>query len=289
MNLGSLIKSNSKIIPIKSVIALFLEWSQIVIVFLVNIEVNSVFLILPSIIFIAFKMYACYSLLHEGIHFHLFKSKKMNDIVTSIFLSFPLYIPLKKMRINHQLHHQFLQTEKDPEFAHLKYKEFQFPLSKKKFLSTAMLDLSGLNFIKYSINRVRNHSFFKNIDTENYAVILFHGFLVLGFYLLGIEKFYLFLWVIPYCTVFLFLNRIRTYTEHFNLDDNSHHTRTLTLSGMKGYLFSPYNLGYHDIHHRYPTLPWHALKPIQKILVDEKGIAFYEEKEIATLIKKVLQ
>src|SRR5690606_22120763 len=200
-------------------------------------------------------------------------NKKSNDIVAKIFLAGPLFISLEEMRSAHFNHHKFLQTEKDPEMEHLKYPEFQFPMSLRKFIGIVIKDVSGYNFIKYKFMNIGKY---KNIpynllNTQNIIVMLYYAAIAFVAFRLGIALEVFLLWIVPYATCYQLLNRIRTYTEHFNIPDKSYNTRSLITNRIASFFISPYNLGYHTEHHLYPFIPNYNLPKIHEYIINNEG------------------
>lgn len=216
------------------------------------------------------RQYAAYSLLHDGIHFLLHPDRRKNEFMARWLLAVPLGIPLKKMRKNHLNHHRHLGHDSDPETLHLSYPEFRFPMSLWSFMKITLLDLSGLNWMRYRLK-----ASFQNFKAGDYK-LFFTGVLpfIISALLISFPAgiYFFFLWVFPLISVFQWLSRIRLSTEHFLLaDHNSFGTRTMKTGKMESILFSPGNLGYHTEHHLFPQVPAHRLPELHRLLMKENA------------------
>lgn len=262
----------SKLTPWKSVIAILWEWLIIVITIYLSNYYSYPILYILSWFVIGTRMYALYSLLHESLHFLIVKNKKYNDGIASVFLAWPLFIDLKSMRKIHFEHHKYLKTEKDPESKHLLYEEFSFPLSIQKFFIISIKDLTGYNFLKYNFKgfALWLKSPMKRITDINYSRLIFYTSILLLLIYFNQINILLIFWFFPYISIYQWLNRIRLYTEHYNLkESNSQLTRTLKLNPIQRFFFAPYNLGYHEEHHHNSSVPFYNLRKLSKLL--EKG------------------
>jgi fatty acid desaturase len=264
------IKTLSRLNPIISLAYIGLEWLMIIGAFVLYLWVESIWLLLILIPFIGTRMYALYSLLHDGTHYLLANNKQINDWIAKLFLAWPLFISLETMRASHFQHHRFMQTEKDPEVQHLQYEEFKFPMTKQKFFGIMLKDLSGYHFLKYkylSVGKWSWEEIKKNIVHINRYSILFYLMLASVITFLELWIAFIILWIIPFCTVYIALNRLRAYTEHFNIPDNQFNTRSMVLGKVQKFFFCPYNLGFHTEHHLFPNIPNYNLEKLHLYLV----------------------
>lgn len=268
---------------------LLIEWLIILSTFAICTWLNHPLSYLIGICVMATRMYAFYSLTHEGCHYHLISNKKINDIIGNIFFAWPILSDIQEMRRLHFLHHKFLQTDKDPEIKHLEYKEFQFPLKKKELIYIVLKDLTGINFLVYRWKKIIQLPKIKQWDfnkTLYYLIIV--GIVIYSGYFFQL----LILWIIPYVTIFQLLNRIRLYYEHFNFSPlKKHKTRTLHLSQWAAAFIAPYGLGYHAEHHLYPGVPFYNLRKIHAILSKNKDYQYEveEENSYIQMFKKFLK
>lgn len=273
----------SQLKPYKSISAILFEWLVIFLILYVSQRVSIVWSIL-WIPLIATRMYALYSLVHEGVHYSITRNKRVNDIITKVFLSLPIFISLKNMRTAHFRHHKYLHTKEDPEYQLLQYEEFEFPMKKSTFLKIVIMDISGINFCRYAFLKLKRGA----LPKPEVAEMLFYIFSIAIIYSTNnIQAFFL-LWAIPYCTFFQTFNRIRAYTEHFNIPDSAKSkTRSLVLSFPLNFLFTPHNLGFHSVHHLYPNVPFYHLKQLNSFVLNLDKQNIYQDYNLKEAISAI--
>lgn len=253
------------IIPLLVIVT---EWVIISSIFYISISLQHWTIYLIGAIIMSTRLYAFQSLSHEACHYHLHSNKKVNEAIAHLFATWPIFVHLKSMRKTHLTHHRHLQTEKDPEVKHLDYPEFQFPLTKKQFITICLKDLSGYNFVKYRWRKLPQIILMQHLPPFQRLFYVFLFVTTMHFNLLLPA---ILLWLIPYMTIYQLLNRIRLYYEHFNLNDNKEHPlRTLHLSRLGAFFLAPYSLGYHAEHHLFPGIPFYNLPQLHKILYRSK-------------------
>lgn len=264
----------SKLRPVISLLAIVFEWFLIGLSIFIHQQFQNPIVYFFVWIIISTRLYALYSLLHEAIHFLLLDNRRLNDIIARVFLAFPLAISLKEMRINHFKHHKHLQTEKDPEMHHSQYKEFQFPHEIKTFIFIFIKDLTGINFAFYRLKKLKQNVKYMFASTVSNAVklkfitqlFLVSG-LVMSLYFSGYLNFLILYWLVPYATLYQALNRLRLFTEHFNIQGrNAQQTRTVYAPFIEKFFLAPYNLGFHCEHHLYPYVPFYRLTQLHLLL-----------------------
>lgn len=275
--------------PWKSIGYIALEWLIICTVFFIWIIYPKPFLVLLFIPLMGTRMYALYSLLHDGIHGLLWQNRFGNDLISKIFLAWPIFISFEQMKNNHLAHHKYMGTERDPEQQLLAYKEFQFPMQLSDFLWIVFKDLSGYNFIYYKWLKVRKLSFsaIKLQHKQLISIALYYGCMLAILYTFDTLIPLLLLWIIPYCTVFPLMNRLRAYTEHHNIPGNISHTRTLQLSRLKAFFWAPYHLGYHTEHHMYPAIPNYNLPLLNEYLTKNNAADIYVSTELYPTLRNI--
>lgn len=285
-------KSLTRLKPATALLTIMREWLIIAAAILLCIWKPYLFLL--SWFIIGTRMYALYSLLHEGLHYLISPNKSLNDKITRYFLAWPLFINLEGFRKNHYNHHAFLHSEKDPEKEHLKYAEYQFPMTKTTLLFILMKDISGYNFIKYKFKMfVKTMSGGLNAERISLSMrtLLFIG-LCIGAVYVKVILLFLVLWILPYISIYQFLNRLRFYSEHLNLSKESRtHTRSLKLNPVIGFFLTPNNLGYHAEHHSFPNVPFYNLPSLHREL--ESTEWYQNEIELTTdwrlIYKEIIQ
>jgi fatty acid desaturase len=100
--------------------------------------------------------------LHEGTHFMLFANRKLNDIAADVLAGFPMYTSIYHYRLYHLAHHQFINDPlRDPDLVQLRISghSLDFPVTHIEILLKILKQLWLPNLFRYTIGRVRSHSF----------------------------------------------------------------------------------------------------------------------------------
>lgn len=259
------IEKLQKLRPIQSLIAIVFEWCIIVLSILLYTMYPFWWIAMLTIPLVGTRMYALYSLLHDGIHLLLYPNKKINDAITRIFLSSPLFYSLTSIRSIHYKHHAHLKDDEDPEMNQLEYPEFAFPFTLQTLTVILLKDLSGYNFIKYKLLKIVTMIKKRNISFHFIRITLFLALIIFLAYKFSILHLFILFWIVPYITVYQVLNRFRLYFEHNNLDESESQTRNMVFPLGVNFFISPYNLGYHKEHHAHPNIPFYNLPALNKI------------------------
>ncbi len=272
------IRELSVLSTISSLAAVMAEWSIIVLAIIFHQFFSNPIIYFFVLLVIGSRMYALYSLMHDGMHGLLIKNKRLNDFYTRVFLAWPLFYSLSKSRSAHLAHHKYLKTEADPEMAHLAYGEFQFPMRQSVWIGILVKDILGINFLWYffkkKINAVlnlKNASTGKKSDSAKEELILkivYYGIILSAITYLGLIPDFALYWLLPYATIYQVLNRLRLATEHFNIDEENHfQTRSVHAGFVEKLLLFPHNLNYHIEHHLFPSVPFYRLPDLRMELM----------------------
>jgi fatty acid desaturase len=227
-------------------------------------------------------------LMHDGSHFSLFKSKKINDFVSNWLGAYLIFNNVHEYRNYHKEHHLHAGTHEDPDLMLTR----GYPTNKKSMYRKFFRDFSGqtgfksyialfamhLGFIRYTQsgnivkikpeNRIGLSQQLKNIVGPLLAnLILFLLLTVILHPLLYL------LWIVALLTTFQVSVRVRSIAEHSILEDVSDpnkNTRTTYANWIERLLFAPYHVNYHLEHHMLMTVPFYNLPKMHAIL-KERG------------------
>jgi len=70
---------------------------------------------LLAIAIIGARQHALLILMHDGVHYRLFRNRRLNDCVSEL-LAWPHLVAARSYRKNHIAHHRYLNSEKDPDW-----------------------------------------------------------------------------------------------------------------------------------------------------------------------------
>jgi len=212
-----------------------------------------------------------FSLQHECVHYTVFRTRKLNDIVGQI-CGLIIMLPHRFFRYEHCDHHTHTQlTGKDPE---------QIPMPRS--YGAYLLYLSAIPYWRAKFTEVARHARGRLSDTERRfippeehaavfrdarAMLAVYGAIFLAMALSGWWGL-IWLWVIP-----LFLGepvmRFIRMTEHVGrptVAQMSDNTRTNLVSAP--WRFLCWNMNYHAEHHYVASVPFHALPRLHEKLRD---------------------
>ncbi len=270
---NSVIRQLSKLTLYKSILTVLMEWIIIILCIAIHLYFKNIFVYILVYIVISTRLYALYSLIHEASHHFILKNRLANDVISQMFLGFPLFMSLKKLRAIHFAHHKYVYTEKDPEMELRAYSEFSFPKSKLEWIKILLFDLLGINFLKYKIIKliscIKKGNPITFFTDDILGLALFFISLFVGIYFNIIWEIIL-CWWLPYATLYQLINRLRLSTEHFNIDEHKLiKTRTVIPTIFQKLTIIPHNLGYHTEHHLYPGIPFYNLPQLHEKLKED--------------------
>lgn len=220
-------------------------------------------------------------LMHEGSHGMLFKTRWLNEKLTSWFAAWPMILRMESYRKRHMAHHRFTRTKDDPE----NYLYTPFPVSKESMMRKVLRDLTGIVFIRTHIGifrfvRGEPEGRMQRLKAFYLGPIIFYCLFITGFMLAGRLDLFLLCWLVPMMTTQQLFLRVRNIAEHSTMPDLKHplkNSRTTLVSLWERMTFAPYFVNYHIEHHMLPFVPCWRLREVHRIMV-EKG--FGEEMEI---------
>lgn len=210
-------------------------------------------------------------LMHEGSHGMLFRSRHLNERMTSWFAASPMIISMKSYRIRHMAHHRFTRTEKDPE----NFLYTPFPVTKPSMARKFLRDFTGIAFVRTQVG------IFRFLWGEKagragrlrgfYTMpLIFYACFISVFILIGRMDLFLLMWVLPLVTTQQLFLRVRNIAEHAAVPDihNPLQNSRTTLTGVLGRMtFAPYWVNYHIEHHMVPFVPCWRLPEVHKIMI----------------------
>ena len=235
----------------------------------------------PLLIVFLFFLIGCFqngmiSWVHEGSHYNFHRNKKINDRFADFILG-PFGISMNQYRWHHLAHHKYLG---DPE-GEVELMAWT-SLRGKRLWKEIFKHLVGFYAIQILLRKKkfsRNGARFSPPPPRGVMSTL--GFLIgnaLIFLMCALQgKWYLYfiLWIAPLFTVALLISNFRTIAEHQS--DNLQGlvkmppmSRTFHCGIIQRFLIAPVGFYYHYEHHLYPSIPYHRLPELRKILQEKK-------------------
>ncbi len=216
------------------------------------------------------------SLVHEAAHRLLFSHKKLNDFVGNWLLGYPTLTSTPAYRRVHMAHHreEFGPEEPDiPLYAN-------YPVSTASLRRKLFRDATGQTGMKLLSSQMRG---LRSPDTRVrrtlIKMLLLQVVILATCTALGYPLVYLFMWVLPYLTVWRVINRLRSIAEHGGLRADSDRritTHSVHQSLLARFFLVPFNIGWHLTHHVDAGVPFRNLPAYHRHLRD----AGYVNREI---------
>lgn len=205
------------------------------------------------------------TLAHEAAHRLLFSNKRVNDFVGAWLLGYPSFLATELYRHDHIRHHrqEFGPDEPDRNVYD------GYPITRnsmRRKLTRDLFLISGWKNARMLVNGLRDPT------TRIYArrILAVQAVLLAGFAVAGHPELYLFLWLMPWLTVWRVITRLRLIAEHGGMTESSdrrmttHHVRQSL--GARFWMV-PYNLGWHLAHHVDMGIPFRNLPQVHRELV----------------------
>lgn len=285
------LRALSEVNPYISTCHILLEWTAILLAATICHRFWNPLLYLATVVVIGARQHALLILMHDGTHYRLFRNRSLNDWVTEVLLAWPHLVTMRSYRDNHLAHHNYVNTDSDPDWRRKKDNvEWRFPQSARSLALIFLRDLvgiGGINLIRLasslsSAARVPSKAFIR-IRLAFYIIVI--GALVAA----GCGEALVLYWLVPFFTWLVLIMRIRSIAEHFAIEDRPGaygQTRT-THAGLLARLFvAPKNVNYHIEHHFFPSVPFYRLPELHSLLMSNP--AFVQAAHISASYSKVL-
>lgn len=248
----------------------------------------SQFIILLSVyllaaLIIATRQHAMGVIMHDTAHYRLFTHRGANDMICNIFCGFPNGFAISRYRRIHLAHHRFINTDKDPDWQHIKEggAEWHWPKSKADAIMVFLGDFSGWNMFRMGKLTATwsplpvlfnfNESKASLTSLERWSFITF--WLLIAFVLTWTQTwlYFFLIWLIPQLTIVNGTARVRMISEHIGLEDNNELTQSRHVEGnwWEKMCLSPLNSNFHLAHHLFPAVPLYNLPKLHDLLMSD--------------------
>ncbi len=254
------------------------DWSLVVACAWVSQTLASWPVYLAAVLIIGGRQHALFVLIHEGVHKHLARGKKLNDFTASWLAAYPLLFDMHAYRTTHLKHHEHLNTEQDPDWIRKRpRREWQFPAARKNLAGFIPYFLLVWGPLEWTIIIVLYSGIFERETYRNPLArsrllrkLIFYSLAAAVITLLGGWSTVLWYWLVPLFVVFPAVQRLRSVAEHFGLpwthDLNS--SRDVLAGPMERSMFSPHYVNFHLSHHLYPAVPCYQLPRLHQRLME---------------------
>lgn len=214
-------------------------------------------------------------LLHEQVH-HLGIRGKWGDTLVNLFVIYPLMAStVEDYSEVHLRHHRHFMTTADPDFIRKSGAEWTFPMSWLKLLGHTLLDISGLNTVRFIRGKTApagEPEFRRPYPTPRWVrpVYMLALFAVVTW--LGVWTSFLLYWVLPVMTLTQVGIRWIAVVEHEYGHEGSEVNEVTPVVCLKWWekIFIPdLNFAMHVYHHDAMGVSFSKLPDVHKLYVRE--------------------
>ncbi|MDQ1519503.1 MAG: hypothetical protein QOI55_576 [Actinomycetota bacterium] len=206
------------------------------------------------------------ALMHEAAHRLLFRNRRANDWVGRWLLGFPAFAPTDLYRRGHMAHHREEFGPNEPDIPLYR----GYPISRASLRRKLWRDASGQTGWKLFKGLLRaTRSSDAAVRTQARAIFVTQFVLIALFTLVGHPWLYLFLWLLPFLTVWRVINRLRAIAEHGGMQaskDRRLTTHSVRQHAVARFLMVPHHIGWHLAHHVDPGVPMSRLPALHREL-----------------------
>jgi fatty acid desaturase len=206
------------------------------------------------------------ALMHEAAHRLLFRNRKTNDWVGRWLLGFPSFAPTDLYRRGHMAHHREEFGPNEPDIPLYR----GYPISKDSFRRKLWRDATGQTGWKLFKGLFRGaRSDVEAIRNQSRAIIATQLVIVTLFAIAGHPWLYVFLWLLPYLTVWRVINRLRSIAEHGGMEaskDRRRTTHSVRQHLLARFMLVPHHIGWHLAHHVDAGVPMSRLPALHREL-----------------------
>jgi fatty acid desaturase len=239
---------------------------------------------LAAMIVIATRQQALGVMLHDAVHYLLYKNRTVNDVVCDLFIAFPLAMSTDLYRATHFRHHRYTNTEDDPDLGYQKkdHDWYNWPKTRAGCAWVLFKSVFGLNLHK-AREAYKMWSPWMNIlrplDGKPHYPLRARVLLVvstIAFYVLIIGSEIIVpaivLWAVPALTIMNLFNRLRATAEHIGAPwtHELNSTRTIIPNWLERMTVAPMYVSYHLEHHLFPSVPGPNLRKLHELLMEDE-------------------
>lgn len=205
---------------------------------------------------------------HEAAHRLLFSNKRINDLVGQwMFGMLGFGSGSDAYRRSHAAHHRDEFGPNEPDFGLYA----RYPIAKDSWRRKLTRDAFFVSGYKNFKSFFRS---FRSRRTLKYGLRTIAGQLpvFVPLLLVGRPELWVFLWLMPYMTIWRVFNRLRAVAEHAGLersDDRRYTTHHVRQHLVARFWFVPFNTGWHLAHHVDSGVPFRNLPLLHQALVED--------------------
>jgi len=239
---------------------------------------------------IASRMQAIGVMMHDATHYLLYQNRAVNDVVSDLFIAFPLGMSTTLYRKTHFRHHRFTNTEEDQDLVAQRQdgEWYQWPKTRWGCAKAILRSFFGINAHRAWIllkhwapwNHLRDplSDDFPLRARVLYVATTLVMYGVFGWALMVNAQLTLSLmamYLVSGLTILNLINRVRATAEHMGVPATHelNATRTVLPSVWERFFIAPYGVNYHLEHHLFPSVPGCNLGKLHQELMRDPEFA----------------
>jgi fatty acid desaturase len=243
------------------------DWALIAASISVHLLVGGVVVYLIAVVVIGVRMRALGNLMHEAAHAKLFTSARVNAVAGTVLCGWPLLVNFRRYAALHRMHHRYLwRDDRDPDLALYRLTGtetgtadvFSFPTFLIRHVLLVIVPVMPWRRLISGWRRLRPVVWIAS------PLLLALG--VLAARTLTVDL--LLYWLIPWLTTYQMCSFWAELGEHGGLRRAGHHWGS---RNWRGSIITRWVIGshsddlYHLLHHWFPAVPHHRLRPLDRI------------------------
>jgi fatty acid desaturase len=276
----------SRVDNLKGALSIGRQWGVIALAIAAAVWSHHWALWVAAVIVIATRQHALAVIMHEAAHYRVFTNRRVNELISDCFCAYPLGLATQLYRKQHLEHHQFTNSDRDPNWVEMSRREdWRWP---KDHLTCARLflkDVGGLHLHKMfllitlwspwpRVARIPVETFLDNplTPSEQRRWLMFMALVTALLTVTHSWIPFLILWSLPLLTLLGALMRMRTVAEHLMLEGTHelNSTRHVDATLLERLSIAPLNSNYHIAHHLFPSVPQYNLPRLHALLMQNE-------------------
>ncbi len=238
-----------RIPSIRNGLSVFFCYAQTIGVIALAVWLNNPFAWIAAFILMGRAHAQFAALMHEAAHRLLFRNRALNDWVGRWLLGFPSFSPTDLYRRGHMAHHREEFGPNEPDIPLYR----GYPISRASLRRKLWRDATGRTGWKLFKSMLRGtRSEDRAVRSQARGIVATQLVIAALFAIAGHPWLYLFLWLLPYLTVWRVINRLRAIAEHGGMQaskDRRLTTHTVRQHFLARFFLVPYHIGWHLAHH----------------------------------------
>lgn len=272
-----LVRRLSVIEPHRALSAIVGEWLTIAIAIAAAIAADQWAVTLAAIIVVGARQHALLVIAHDASHYRLLPNRWWNDFAGNVLLAWPMFVTVQGFRHFHGDHHRFLQGEGDGNRSlwgthdgdGRLVAEWTYPKSRAALAGVLIRRVAIGTGLYWIVRGLLGGFGFGAPRLDRVLRVVAWGAVLTAIAAFDLWTAFALYWVVPYCTWHVVVQYVRLICEHSavrSTDPRYASTRS-TIPGRLGRLLVlPRNIGCHQAHHWYPSVPFYRLPELHACL-----------------------